>query len=163
MALNKDRANAVWERSVAEGGGRVTVASGAFPEQPITLKRRTEGGRGTTSPEELIAAAHAACYSMALAAALSRNKTPPERPGGERGGLAGPGGERLEDHGSGAVGAGHGGGRRPRRAPGAGADGGAELPGFKRASGQRGDPAAGGAGVGTRAILGLVALRTPRA
>jgi len=79
MALNKDRANAVWEGSVAEGGGRVTVASGAFPEQPITLKRRTEGGRGTTSPEELIAAAHAACYSMALAAALSRNKTPPER------------------------------------------------------------------------------------
>ena len=79
MALNKDRANAVWEGSVAEGGGRVTVASGAFPEQPITLKRRTEGGRGTTSPEELIAAAHAACYSMALAAALSRNETPPER------------------------------------------------------------------------------------
>ena len=79
MALNKDRANAVWEGSVAEGGGRVTVASGAFPEQPITLKRRTEGGRSTTSPEELIAAADAACYSMALAAALSRNKTPPER------------------------------------------------------------------------------------
>ena len=79
MALNKDRANAVWEGSVAEGGGRVTVASGAFPEQPITLKRRTEGGRGTTSPEELIAATHAACYSMALAAALSRNETPPER------------------------------------------------------------------------------------
>ena len=64
---------------MAEGGGRVTVASGAFPEQPITLKRRTEGGRGTTSPEELIAATHAACYSMALAAALSRNETPPER------------------------------------------------------------------------------------
>ena len=79
MALNKDRANAVWEGSVAEGGGRVTVASGAFPEQPITLKRRTEGGRGTTSPEELIAAAHAACYSMALAAVLSRNETPPDR------------------------------------------------------------------------------------
>lgn len=79
MPLNKDRADAVWEGSVAEGGGRVTVASGAFPEQSITLKRRTEGGRGTTSPEELIAAAHAACYSMALAAALSRNQTPPER------------------------------------------------------------------------------------
>ncbi len=79
MALSEDRANAVWEGSVAEGGGRVTVASGAFPEQPITLKRRTEGGRGTTSPEELIAAAHEACYSMALAAALSRNETPPER------------------------------------------------------------------------------------
>ncbi len=79
MALNKDLANAVWEGSVTEGAGRVTVASAAFPELPITLKRRTEGGRDTTSPEELIAAAHAACYSMALAAALSRNETPPER------------------------------------------------------------------------------------
>ena len=79
MALSKDQANAVWEGSVTDGGGRVTVASAAFPEQPITLKRRTEGGRGTTSPEELIAAAHASCYSMALAAALSRNETPPER------------------------------------------------------------------------------------
>ena len=79
MALNKDRANVVWEGTVAEGAGRVTVASGAFPEQPITLKRRTEGGQGTTSPEELIAAAHASCYAMALAAALTRNGTPPER------------------------------------------------------------------------------------
>ncbi len=79
MALSKDKANAVWEGSVTEGGGRVSVASAAFPEQPITLKRRTEGGTGTTSPEELIAAAHAACYSMALSAALSRNETPPER------------------------------------------------------------------------------------
>ncbi len=79
MALNKDRANAVWEGSVAEGGGRVTVASGAFPEQPITLRRRTEGGQGTTSPEELIAGAHASCYAMALAAELSRNRTPPQR------------------------------------------------------------------------------------
>ncbi|MEX0786607.1 MAG: OsmC family peroxiredoxin [Dehalococcoidia bacterium] len=79
MALNKDKANVVWEGSVSEGAGRVTVASGAFPEQEITLKRRTEGGQGTTSPEELIAAAHASCYAMALSAALSRNGTPPER------------------------------------------------------------------------------------
>lgn len=79
MALNKDRANAIWEGSVTEGAGRVGVASGAFPEQEITLKRRTEGGSGKTSPEELIAAAHAACYAMALSAALSRNKTPPDK------------------------------------------------------------------------------------
>ncbi|MGB2695710.1 MAG: OsmC family peroxiredoxin [Dehalococcoidia bacterium] len=79
MTLNKDRAEAVWEGSVTEGSGRVAVASGAFPEQAITLKRRTEGGQGTTSPEELIAAAHASCYSMALSAALTRNDTPPER------------------------------------------------------------------------------------
>jgi len=79
MPLNTDRADAVWEGAVAKGGGRVSVASGAFPEQAITLKRRTEGGKGTTSPEELIAAAHASCYAMALAAALTRNETPPER------------------------------------------------------------------------------------
>lgn len=79
MALNKDRANAIWEGSVTEGAGRVAVASGAFPEQEITLKRRTEGGSGKTSPEELIAAAHAACYAMALSAALSRNNTPPDK------------------------------------------------------------------------------------
>ena len=77
--LNKDKARSIWEGKVADGAGRVTVASGAFPEQEITLKRRTEGGTGTTSPEELIAAAHAACYSMALAAALTRNETPPGR------------------------------------------------------------------------------------
>jgi osmotically inducible protein OsmC len=75
--LNKDKANAVWEGSVTEGAGRVTVASGAFPQQEITLKRRTDGGQGTTSPEELVAAAHASCYAMALSAALSRNNTPP--------------------------------------------------------------------------------------
>ena len=79
MALSKDRATAVWQGKVSDGAGRVAVASGAFPEQEITLKRRTEGGTGTTSPEELIAAAHAACYSMALSAALTRNETPPER------------------------------------------------------------------------------------
>lgn len=79
MPLNKDRATSIWEGTVAEGAGRVTVASGAFPEQEITLKRRTDGGSGTTSPEELIAAAHAACYSMALAGALTRNGTPPGR------------------------------------------------------------------------------------
>lgn len=79
MAMNKDRADAVWEGTVTEGKGRVTVASGSFPEQEITLRRRTEGGGGKTSPEELLAAAHAGCYSMALAAALSRNGTPPER------------------------------------------------------------------------------------
>lgn len=77
--LNKDKANAVWEGSVTEGAGKVTVASGAFPEQEVTLRRRTEGGQGTTSPEEFIAAAHASCYAMALSAALSRNDTPPAK------------------------------------------------------------------------------------
>ena len=79
MPLNKDRADIVWEGSVTEGSGRLAVASGALPEQTMTLKRRTEGGQGATSPEELIAGAHATCYAMALSAALTRNETPPER------------------------------------------------------------------------------------
>jgi osmotically inducible protein OsmC len=73
----ESKARAVWEGDVREGAGRVTVASGAFPEQTVTLANRTEDQQGHTTPEELIAAAHAVCYSMAFSAALTRNGTPP--------------------------------------------------------------------------------------
>lgn len=79
MPLMQSKANAVWEGNVTEGAGRVTVASGAFPEQEVTLSARTEGAEGRTTPEELIAAAHAGCYAMAFSATLTRNGTPPER------------------------------------------------------------------------------------
>jgi osmotically inducible protein OsmC len=72
-------ANAVWEGDVKGGGGRFTVGSGAFGEQQVTLAGRTEGAERMTTPEELIAAAHATCYAMAFSAALTRNDTPPER------------------------------------------------------------------------------------
>jgi osmotically inducible protein OsmC len=75
----QSRAAAIWEGSVREGGGRFTVGSGAFGEQQVTLAARTEGAEKMTTPEELIAAAHAACYAMAFSAALTRNETPPER------------------------------------------------------------------------------------
>lgn len=79
MPLMQSKASAVWEGNVSQGAGRVAVASGAFPEQVVTLSSRTEGEEKRTNPEELIAAAHAVCYAMAFSAALTRNETPPER------------------------------------------------------------------------------------
>lgn len=65
------RAEAVWEGDLTSGKGRVKVASGTFDEFPVTWASRTERTHGT-SPEELLAAAHAACYSMAFANGLSK-------------------------------------------------------------------------------------------
>lgn len=73
------RADAVWEGDLTNGKGRVKVASGTFPEFPVTWASRAERTHGGTSPEELIAAAHAACYSMALASGLAKAGHHPER------------------------------------------------------------------------------------
>ena len=61
--------NVVWQGSGPEGQGRITTQSGAFVDQPYSTKMRfmSEDGKAGTNPEELIAAAHAACFSMALA------------------------------------------------------------------------------------------------
>jgi lipoyl-dependent peroxiredoxin len=73
-------ADVVWEGSLMEGSGKVTkTGSGALPELPVTWAARTESPGGKTSPEELIAAAHAACFSMALSHALAEAGNPPER------------------------------------------------------------------------------------
>jgi osmotically inducible protein OsmC len=72
-------ANAVWEGDLAHGGGRVAPASGAFPEQEVTWASRTSRSAGKTSPEELIAAAHAACYAMAFSNTLAEGGHTPER------------------------------------------------------------------------------------
>jgi osmotically inducible protein OsmC len=72
-------ANAVWEGDLAHGGGRVAPASGAFPEQEVTWASRTRRSAGKTSPEELIAAAHAACYAMAFSNTLADGGHTPER------------------------------------------------------------------------------------
>ncbi len=72
------RANVHWQGDLGSGSGRVTAAtSGAFADLPVTWGSRTEAADGRTSPEELIAAAHAACYCMALSAELGRAGTPP--------------------------------------------------------------------------------------
>lgn len=65
------RADAVWEGDLMTGKGRVKVASGTFNEFPVTWANRAERTHGT-SPEELLAAAHAACYSMAFSSGLSK-------------------------------------------------------------------------------------------
>jgi lipoyl-dependent peroxiredoxin len=68
---------AVWEGSIMDGKGTMTIGSGAWTG-PFSFKSRFEDGKGT-NPEELIAAAHAGCYSMALSAALSKAGTPPTK------------------------------------------------------------------------------------
>lgn len=79
MALAERRANAVWEGSLTGGGGTVSVDSGVLQDQPITWAARTEKPNGRTSPEELIAAAHASCFAMALSHTLSQQGHEPER------------------------------------------------------------------------------------
>jgi len=74
------RADVVWEGSLMEGSGTITkTGSGALPELPVTWASRTESPEGRTSPEELIAAAHAACFAMALSHALAQAGNPAER------------------------------------------------------------------------------------
>ena len=74
------RAQAVWQGDLASGSGKVSAAtSGAFTDLPVTWASRTETADGRTSPEELIAAAHAACYCMALSSELVRAGTPAAR------------------------------------------------------------------------------------
>lgn len=73
----ESRAHAVWNGNLADGSGEATLASGVAGPLPMSWPSRTEAPAGKTSPEELIAAAHAACYSMALSGGLTRAGTPP--------------------------------------------------------------------------------------
>ncbi len=71
------RAEAVWEGDLLSGKGRVSAkSSGMFKDQPVSWAARIETPDGKTSPEELLAAAHASCFAMALSAGLARGKTP---------------------------------------------------------------------------------------
>ena len=71
------RASAVWDGSLFEGGGEVTLASSGIGTYPVSWPARAEEPNGVTSPEELLAAAHATCFSMALSNGLSKAGTPP--------------------------------------------------------------------------------------
>jgi lipoyl-dependent peroxiredoxin len=66
------RAHAVWMGNLAEGSGEATLGTGIGGTLPVSWPSRTVAAEGKTSPEELIAAAHAACYSMALSGGLAR-------------------------------------------------------------------------------------------
>ena len=69
------KADAVWKGSLREGAGEIALESGAF-RGPYTFKARFEEGK-ETNPEELLGAAHAACFTMALTALLARDKIAP--------------------------------------------------------------------------------------
>ena len=66
-----------WEGSLFEGAGRVTMASSGIGTFDVSWPSRAEEANGKTSPEELIAAAHSSCFSMALSAGLAKAGTPP--------------------------------------------------------------------------------------
>ena len=73
-------AQVTWLGSLLDGSGTIDrVGSGAFGPLDVTWASRTEESNGRTSPEELIAAAHASCFSMAFSGALAKAGTPPER------------------------------------------------------------------------------------
>ena len=72
----KRNAVAVWTGGLKDGRGTLTTDSGALKESVYSFSTRFENGVGT-NPEELIAAAHASCFSMSLAGALARAETPP--------------------------------------------------------------------------------------
>ena len=71
------KAAAHWEGSLLEGKGQVALNSSNLGTFDVTWAARSAEPNGTTSPEELIAAAHSTCYSMALSHALAQNGTPP--------------------------------------------------------------------------------------
>lgn len=79
MAIAVRMAQTTWEGPLASGTGTVRMGSGATGELPVTWAARTERADGKTSPEELAAAAHSACYAMALALRLGQHKAVPER------------------------------------------------------------------------------------
>jgi osmotically inducible protein OsmC len=77
MVMTTSRASAVWKGKLKEGRGNFKAGSGAF-QAAYSFQTRFEGAKGAT-PEELLAAAHAACFSMALSAGLEKARTPVTR------------------------------------------------------------------------------------
>jgi osmotically inducible protein OsmC len=79
MAATRE-ARAVWNGDLMSGSGTVgAISSGKFTDLPVSWSARTEAPGGRTSPEELLAAAHASCFAMALSGALAKAGTPPKR------------------------------------------------------------------------------------
>ena len=74
----KRNASAVWNGTLKEGKGTISTGSGLLQNAQYSFSTRFEEGTGT-NPEELVAAAHAGCFSMALSAQLTNAGTPPER------------------------------------------------------------------------------------
>jgi osmotically inducible protein OsmC len=71
------QAHTVWNGTLLEGSGVVTLDSSGIGEYPVSWPSRAEQANGKTSPEELIAAAHSSCFSMALSNGLAQAGNPP--------------------------------------------------------------------------------------
>ena len=71
-------ASTAWKGGLFDGAGEVTFVSSGLGTFDVNWKARSEGSTSITTPEELIAAAHSSCFSMALSLALAENGTPPE-------------------------------------------------------------------------------------
>lgn len=78
MAMAERTATGEWDGDLAHGSGTVEGASGALHDLAVTWASRTQRSEGKTSPEELMAAAHASCFSMALSHTLAQGGNPPE-------------------------------------------------------------------------------------
>ncbi|HEX8033170.1 MAG TPA: OsmC family peroxiredoxin [Ktedonobacterales bacterium] len=74
------RSTVTWEGDLAHGSGRVSAAtSGLYTDLPVSWASRIGNPEGRTSPEELLASAHASCFAMALSNTLAQGNTPPQR------------------------------------------------------------------------------------
>ncbi len=71
-------ASTAWKGSLMDGSGTVALDTSGVGTFDVNWKARSQGSSSVTTPEELIAAAHSSCFSMALSHALSENGTPPE-------------------------------------------------------------------------------------
>ncbi len=78
MANVERNAHVEWDGDLASGSGTVSEGSGVLTDSPVTFASRTQQPEGKTSPEELIAAAHATCYAMALSHTLAQQGNAPE-------------------------------------------------------------------------------------
>jgi osmotically inducible protein OsmC len=75
----QSKASAVWEGDLISGKGRTSTGGGLLKDAPLSWKARTEGAASQTTPEELLAAAHASCFSMALSHGLATGGHPAKR------------------------------------------------------------------------------------
>jgi osmotically inducible protein OsmC len=78
MISAERRADVVWAGTLAKGNGTLKLHSGVATDLPVTWASRTERSDGKTSPEELVAAAHASCFAMAFSGDLTEAGTPPD-------------------------------------------------------------------------------------
>ena len=151
-------ANSTWEGDLTNGGGRVTAAtSGTFADLAVTFPTRGGEPEGNTSPEELIAAAHASCYGMALSAGLTRAGTPPGQARRERERYFRRRGRRSDRRIQRSNGPGHGRGRQRRRLCNGRGGSQGRLPDLTRAGRQRGVECLRIARVAALTLLGPVA------